>query len=341
MRLEIEREGRAHLLSRELVQAIRDRLAQGEQTMLLLNRRGFATSLVCPKCGEVARCADCSVAVTFHKKLGRLVCHLCGASRPVPDRCPNAQCRDPAFRLAGAGTERIEEALGRVFPSARVARMDSDSMTRRDDYRRVLGDFRIGRIDILVGTQMIAKGLHFPNVTLVGVVNADTGLHVADFRAGERTFQLLTQVAGRAGRGEVPGEVIVQTFTPFHPAVQAARRMDFEGFCDQELAFRRELGYPPYTRLVCCTLRGRDEAEVARHAGRLAEGLRPLLPPSARLSDPAPAPIQRIKGFFRHQVLLRGPSPRALVAALRTATSALRLPKGVVLAVDVDAVSLF
>ncbi len=340
MRVEAEREGRPNVLSKQLVDAIGDRLARAEQTMLFLNRRGFASSLICPRCGYVAECDDCSIALTFHKRQGRLTCHICGRERPVPGQCPNPECRDPAFRLAGIGTERVEEVVRRCFRHARVERMDSDTMTRKGDYRRVLGDFRVGRIDILVGTQMIAKGLHFPNVTLVGVVYADVGLHMPDFRAGERTFQLLTQVAGRAGRGDVAGEVIVQTFTPFHPAVQAARRMDYEGFCDQELEFRKELDYPPFTHLVLVTLRGPDEAETARVAARLAAALQARLPPPAVVSEGTPAPIARIRGAYRYQVLLRGRSTRRLTAALDEALGALRRPRGVTVTVDVDAVSL-
>ncbi len=340
LRREREREGRLYALSRDLFEAIRDRLARAEQTILFLNRRGYASALVCPRCGHVARCADCSVALTFHKQRRRLLCHLCGAAHPLPDRCPAPECRDPAFRYAGLGTERIEEVLAKVFPKARVRRMDSDSMRRKESYAEVLGDFRTGRIDILVGTQMIAKGLDFPNVTLVGVVNADVSLHMPDFRAGERTFQLLTQVAGRAGRGEVAGEVIVQTFTPFHPAIQAARRMATEDFCDQEIEFRRELGYPPCGRLACVTVRGPDEAEVTRAAGGFAEALRPMLNPAVRCAEPAPSPIARVRGQYRYQLVLRAPRARDLAEPLRRALDTFRWPRAVTVAVDIDAHSL-
>jgi primosomal protein N' (replication factor Y) len=190
MRTEMEREGKFFVLSRDLKEAIDSRLGRAEQTMLFLNRRGFATSLVCPKCGTVAQCDHCSVSMTFHKPTQTLRCHICGASKAVPERCPNPECRDPAFKYSGVGTQRVEEVVQRVFPKARVQRMDSDTMTGKDSYRRALGDFRSGKTDILIGTQMIAKGLHFPNVTLVGVINADLSLHIPDFRGGERTFQL-------------------------------------------------------------------------------------------------------------------------------------------------------
>jgi len=242
MRHEKSAKSKSLLLSRELVDAVKDRLARAEQTILFLNKRGYSSTLICPECGFVIECEHCSVALTYHKRSDNLQCHLCGAVRRVPTRCPNPDCQSPGFRYSGSGTERIEETVARIFPHAVVRRMDSDTMKRKEAYHRVLGEFRTGKIDILIGTQMIAKGLHFPNVTLVGVVNADVILHMPDFRAAERTFQLLTQVAGRAGRGDVSGEVIVQTRTPHNPAIQAARRLTYEEFCDQELEFRRQLG---------------------------------------------------------------------------------------------------
>ncbi len=340
MRIEAEREGRPNVLSKLLVDALADRLARAEQTLLFLNRRGYATSRVCPACGEVARCAACSVALVYHKGAHRLVCHLCGARQPPPERCPNPNCRDPAFRFAGAGTERVEEVLKRCFPHARIARMDSDTMTRKEAYHQALGAVRAGKVDILVGTQMIAKGLHFPGITLVGVVNADVSLHMPDFRAGERTFQLLTQVAGRAGRGDLGGEVIVQTYTPFHPAIQAARRLDYAGFCAQELEFRRELRYPPFTHLVCLHIRGADETAAAGAARDLHAALAPRLDADVELGDPAPAPIARVKGQYRFQLMLRAPQARRITAPLREVWKTFRWPKGVAGAVDVDAINL-
>ncbi len=340
MRQEMEKEGRLNVLSRDLQEAIRSRLDRAEQTILFLNRRGFATSLVCPSCGTVARCAQCSVAMTYHKPTDRLVCHICGAQQRVPERCPNAECRDPSFKYSGIGTQRVEEVLKKVFPKARIARMDSDTMTRKDAYRNTLGAFRGGQIDILLGTQMIAKGLDFPGVTLVGVVNADLGLHMPDFRAGERTFQLLTQVAGRAGRGDRAGEVVVQTFTPFHPSIQAARRLDYDGFIDQELEFRRELGYPPAGHLVCITLRGADETLVQLTCTALAKRVEEVLPGGARLGGPAPAPLAKARGEFRYQLMLRAPTTRAMTQPLRDILRAFPWPDAVAWSVDVDAVSL-
>ncbi len=340
MRQEMEREGKIYVLSRDLKQAIEQRLANSEQTMLFLNRRGFATSLVCPKCGTVARCDHCSVAMTYHKPTALLRCHICGASRAVPERCPNPECRDPAFKYSGVGTQRVEEVVQRVFPKARVQRMDSDTMTRKDAYRRALGDFRSGKIDILIGTQMIAKGLHFPNVTLVGVINADLSLHIPDFRGGERTFQLLTQVAGRAGRGDIVGEVIVQTFTPFHAAIQAARRMDYDGFFDQEIEFRRELQYPPFGHLVLITLRGLKEELVQFSGQSFVRALQPKLGPEVVLAGPTPAPLARAKGEYRYQIMLRAPATRHMTGPLKSVLKTFTWPEELAVAVDVDALSL-
>jgi primosomal protein N' (replication factor Y) len=340
MRQELAREGKMNVLSRDLCTAIGERIARAEQTMLFLNRRGFASSLICPKCGTVATCDQCSVSLTYHKPTMRLLCHICGASKPVPAACPNAECRDPAFRYAGFGTQRIEDIVARVFPKARLQRMDSDTMTEKEAYRKTLGDFRQGKIDILIGTQMIAKGLDFPNVTLVGVVYADLSLHIPDFRSGERTFQLLTQVAGRAGRGDIMGEVIVQTFTPFHPAIQAARRLDYEGFCAQEAEFRKELMYPPFSHLVCVTLRGPLEERVAFTGQAFVKDLVPRLDAGVVCAGPTPAPIAKMKGRFRYQVILRAPRTSAITAPLRATLAAFTFPEDVEYSIDVDALSL-
>src|SRR5256885_1888079 len=228
LRQERRKGKKAAILSEKLSQAIADRLEKREQTILFLNRRGFSTSLLCSNCGEARNCPNCSVALTFHRHLARLSCHLCGHTAAVPKKCP--ACGQDALIYAGFGTEKVESNVSQLFPHAVVRRMDADSMTRKEAYRETLRSFRTGKIDIPVGTQLIAKGLHFPNVTLVGIINADLALHLPDFRAGERTFQLLTQVAGRAGRGETPGEVFVQTYTPFSPSIQFARHHDFAGY---------------------------------------------------------------------------------------------------------------
>lgn len=283
-------------------------------------------------------CRDCSVSMTYHKSHGLLRCHICDAAHKVPGKCP--ECGDPSFRYTGIGTERVSEVITKVFPKARVSRMDSDTMTRKESYHQVLGDFRTGKIDILVGTQMIAKGLHFPNVTLVGVINADTMLHMPDFRGGERTLQLLTQVAGRAGRGEVSGEVIVQTFTPFHPAVQFARRLDFDGFVDQEIEFRRELGYPPFSHLTCITMRGPSEDQLKFATEKFAKELKTALPDTVIVAGPTPAPIARAKGMYRYQIMLRYRSSKSMKGPLKSVLSEFRWPGKISCQVDVDALSI-
>ena len=340
MRQEMEKEGRLNVLSRDLMEGIQSRLDRAEQTILFLNRRGFSTSLVCPTCGTVAKCEHCSVSMTYHKQANRLLCHICGAEQPVPERCPNSECGDPAFKYSGIGTQRVEEVLRKVYPKAKIERMDSDTMTKKDAYRKTLGAFRGGQIDILLGTQMIAKGLDFPGVTLVGVVQADLSLHLPDFRAGERTFQLLTQVAGRAGRGDLVGEVIVQTFTPFHPAIQAARTLDYDGFIDQELEERKELGYPPFGHLVCVTLRGKQEELVKLTGETLVRRLQEQLDKTVRIGGPVPAPLAKARGEFRYQIMLRAALTRQITGPLKEIARDFKWPEGVAWAVDVDALSL-
>ena len=338
MRIEAEREGHPTIFSAELVQAIYERLNCNEQVILFLNRRGFSSSLQCEQCGYVAECTECSVSMTYHKRDHKLLCHICGAEEKVPPRCP--ECRDPDFKYAGMGTERIEEILEKLCPKAKVARMDSDTMRKKDSYRTVLDKFRTGKIDILLGTQMIAKGLDFPNVTLVGVLYADMSLNMPDFRAGERTFQLLTQVAGRAGRGEKAGEVIVQAYTPHHPAIQAARRLDYTGFCDQDLEFRRELSYPPFSHLVLLIFKGESELEVQQTAGGFSQRLEKILPESVLHSPPVPAPLARAKGLWRYQIMLRCGHTVRMTKPIRHVLTTFKMPKSVSCMVDVDALSL-
>jgi len=366
------------IFSPQLKEAITKRLERKEQTILFLNRRGYSTSLQCPKCGYVANCPNCSITLTYHRPEQKLSCHICGHNEKVPSVCPEPKCKNPAIRFAGTGTQKVEDILGKLFPHARIKRMDADVMRKKDDYRRVLGEFRNGTIDILIGTQMIAKGLHFPNVTLVGIIYADMALHQPDFRAGERTFQLLTQVAGRAGRGDVEGEVFVQAFTPFHPAIQYARRHDFVGFYEQEIEFREQLKYPPTGRVALLTLKGRNEEKVkfsAEHLKRELEKLTGRTPASGAavslpadnaelfdeiaklgapdsavsqtqvfrdliVSGPAPAPLLRAENFYRYQVMLRTRMMSRLSQSLARVVATLTLPDDVTLAVDIDPVNL-
>jgi primosomal protein N' (replication factor Y) (superfamily II helicase) len=336
------RGGAPPVLSLRLKEAILQRLERREQTMLFLNRRGYATSLQCQKCGHVAGCPNCSVSLTYHRTGQKLMCHICGHEEPAPAQCPTPACRDPGIRYSGLGTEKVEATLKHLFPRARVERMDSDTLKRKEDYRRVLTDFRTGKIDILVGTQMIAKGLHFPNVTLVGIVHADLSLHMPDFRAGERTFQLLTQVSGRAGRGDVEGEVFVQSFTPFHPAIQYARRHDFLGFYEQEIEFREQLKYPPASRAALLTLRSRNEDRVRLTAGHIRKELDRRLSgwPGLIIAGPAPAPLLRAESFYRHQIMLRTRNMSRLARELARLETELPLEEDLQLRIDIDPVNL-
>lgn len=341
MRQEARKEKGTPIFSLKLKEAITQRLERKEQVILFLNRRGFATSMQCPLCGYVAECPNCSLSLTYHRRAQQLRCHICGYETAAPTVCPDAKCRNPAIRYAGLGTEKVEDTLAKLFPHAKVRRMDSDVLKRKEDYRNILGDFKRGRIDILVGTQMIAKGLHFENVTLVGVIYADLSLHQADFRAGERTFQLLTQVAGRAGRGEVEGEVFVQAFTPFHPAIQYARRHDFAGFYEQEIGFREQLKYPPVSRVALLTLKGRNEEKVKFTTDHLRKELDKVLAPLKDLiiAGPAPAPLVRAETYYRYQIMLRTRQMTALSRRLSALVGTLVLPEEVALTIDVDPVN--
>ncbi len=324
----------AAILSEKLRQAIGDRLEKGEQTILFLNRRGFSTSLLCSNCGKARDCPNCSVALTFHRHIARLSCHLCGHTAAVPKKCP--ECGKDALIYVGFGTEKVESNVSHLFPRANVRRMDADSMTRKDAYRETLNSFRTGKIDILVGTQMIAKGLHFPNVTLVGIINADLALHLPDFRAGERTFQLLTQVAGRAGRGEQPGEVFVQTYTPFSPSIQFARHHDFAGYFQQELEFRERCDFPPFKHAILITVRSAHEERAKFSAATLGRRLKEAVGTKFILSEPTPAPLEKLQGQFRFHILLRGEAIMRLSRLVRETLEKLPFPEDVAVTVDVD-----
>ena len=334
LRQERRKERAIAILSEKLRGAIADRLEKREQTILFLNRRGFSTSLLCSNCGEARNCPNCSVALTFHRHVARLSCHLCGHTAAVPKKCP--ACGKDALIYAGFGTEKVESTVAHIFPNATVRRMDADSMTRKQAYRDTLLNFRAGKIDILVGTQMIAKGLHFPNVTLVGIINADLALHLPDFRAGERTFQLLTQVAGRAGRGETPGEVFVQTYTPFSPSIQFARHHDFPGYFQQELEFRERCDFPPFKHAILITVRSAHEARAKFSAETLARRLREALGPEFILGDAAPAPLEKLQGQFRFHILMRGAAIVRLSRLVRETLDKLPFPEDVAAVVDVD-----
>jgi primosomal protein N' (replication factor Y) (superfamily II helicase) len=334
LRLERRKEKAAAILSEKLRAAITARLEKHEQTILFLNRRGFSTSLLCSNCGEARDCPNCSVALTFHRGAARLTCHLCGHTAAVPKKCP--ACSQDTLIYAGFGTEKVEANVTQIFPQAIVRRMDADSMSRKDAYRDTLQAFRSGKIDILVGTQMIAKGLHFPNVTLVGIINADLALHMPDFRAGERTFQLLTQVAGRAGRGETPGEVFVQTYTPFSPSIQFARHHDFAGYFEQELEFRERCDFPPFKHAVLITVRSEHEGRAKLSAETLVRRLKENLGAEFIVGDATPAPLEKLQGQFRFHILMRGEAIMRLSRLIRETLDKLPLPEDVLASVDVD-----
>src|SRR5881275_1881373 len=334
LRQERRKEKAIAILSEKLRGAIADRLEKREQTILFLNRRGFSTSLLCSNCGEARDCPNCSVALTFHRHMARLSCHLCGHTAAVPKKCP--ACGKDALIYAGFGTEKVESTVAHLFPKAAVRRMGADSMTRKEAYRETLRNFRTGKIDILVGTQMIAKGLHFPNVTLVGIINADLALHLPDFRAGERTFQLLTQVAGRAGRGETPGEVFVQSYTPFSPSIQFARHHDFAGYVEQELEFRERCDFPPFRHAVLITIHSAHQERGKFSADTLRRKLREALPKEFTLGDATPAPLEKLQGQFRFHILIRGEAIMRLSRLVRETLDKLPFPEDVTVTVDVD-----
>lgn len=326
------------LVAPRLIEAIQARIDRHEQSIIFLNRRGYASSLQCPQCGHVEMCPNCSVTLTFHRRAEKLRCHLCDFSRAVPHACP--QCGFAPYKYAGSGTEKVEQALVDAFPNARVARMDSDSMRGKDAYAKTLGEFAQGKIDLLVGTQMIAKGLHFPRVTCVGVINADLALQIPDFRASERVFQLLMQVSGRSGRGELRGEVFVQTRVPFHPAIQFARHHDYHGFVEQELEFRRSLHYPPYERFILIMVRGRNEEKTLYVADQLAKEIERLELPETEITGPAPAPIARIEERYRFQIFLRTKKITAVTPRLRPLFMDRAWPDDIRITIDVDPVDL-
>jgi primosomal protein N' (replication factor Y) len=295
--------------SRALIQAVSERLQNGEQAMLLLNRRGFSSFVACRACGQRLECAHCAVTLTFHRRDRRMLCHYCGYSERVPDRCP--KCDSDYIQFLGLGSERVEDELHGAFPKARIARLDRDTVGGKRDYETILAGFRDGAFDILVGTQMIAKGHDIPNVTLVGIVNADIGLGLPDFRAAERTFQLLTQAAGRAGRGEIPGIVLIQTINPDHYAIRCAAAQDYEAFYAKEVEFRRQMSYPPFAALANILVRGAREEEALQRSAALGRLLQPP-PEGIRVLGPAAAAVPRIKNEYRYQMLIKAVSRKRL-----------------------------
>lgn len=323
------------ILSERLRMAIDERLQRGEQTILLLNRRGFARALQCPDCGHIVTCEHCSLPMTYHLTENRLICHICGYRAAVPHDCP--ACHSRGILLEGCGTQKVEAILRRCYPQARLQRVDADVAARKNALRDILADFRAHRIDILLGTQMISKGLDFPGVTLVGVLNADIGLSIPDPRAGERSFQLLTQVAGRAGRGDLDGEVIIQTFTPQAAAIQFARRHDTDGFAESELALRRQFGYPPFSHMAVLTVRSATEDLARLGIETLHRRLSDALPANVNLSPPIPSPIAKSYGQYRFQCTLSAPSARPIATHCSREIAAMNFGEDIIATLDIDA----
>lgn len=329
------------LFSPLLAEKMRQRFENGEQTILFLNRRGYDASLKCPDCGYVAMCEHCDLTLTHHRADHILRCHLCGYEDVIPKQCPN--CQSPKIVYRGSGTQKIEDHARRIIPGAKIVRIDADTMQKKNLFREILGDFRRGKIHALVGTQMIAKGLDFPNVTLVGLLDADLSLHMPDFRAAERTFQLLVQVAGRAGRGERAGEVVVQTSMPFAPAIQFARQQDFDGFAAEELANREEYHYPPFRHLIHHLFRSKNQEKVKFYAMQWTKHVEESLLeefPHLELRGPAPCPIEKIKDHYRYQLWYFTPGVTKLVPRLQALRAAFKWDKDVIEVLDVDAVGL-
>ena len=327
------------IFSRSLAHKIEDRLAKKEQIILLLNRRGFSSFIKCKDCGYVENCEKCQITLTYHKKGHRLRCHYCGFTEKAPEVCPECTASDILF--LGHGTQRVEEGLAAKFPSARVVRMDLDTTSRKWAHDRILRDFESGKYDILLGTQMVAKGLDFQRVTLVGVINADTGLLFPDFRASERTFQLLTQVAGRAGRKDLPGEVVIQTYSPDSFCLSCARSHDFVRFYDGEVSDRRVLLYPPFARIICILFKGKEEPKVIEAARKYADVIKSIKGP-LKVLGPIPSPIAKIQNKYRWQILIKG-GGRSIRQGVSDANRLFKdkyKTRGVDVAVDVDPVSL-
>jgi len=302
MREELRTENRS-MFSRTLFSMMEDRLQKQEQMVIFLNRRGFSTFVMCRSCGYTLRCIHCDISLTYHKTNHTARCHYCGYTIRQPDHCP--ECQSEHIRYFGTGTQKVEEELARLFPGIRVIRMDVDTTSRKGAHEELLGRFRAGQGDVLLGTQMIAKGLDFPRVTLVGVIAADTSLWLPDFRAAEKTFQLLTQVGGRAGRHELPGDVVIQTYTPEHYSIRYATKHDYPAFYQEEMLHRRQTGYPPYYRLVLITFSHEDVPVVIRAAEQVSEYLRPRLAETTLVLGPVASPIAKVKDRFRFQIMLK------------------------------------
>ena len=317
--------------------AIAESLERGGQVILMLNRRGFSTHIQCPACGEVVKCPDCDVTLTHHHTADVAICHYCDHQITAPSKCP--KCAFPGIRYSGYGTQKLEQEIKQRFPNVPMLRMDTDTMQGHGAHERALTQFREGKVRILLGTQMIAKGLDFPNVTLVGVISADTALHLPDFRASERTFHLITQVAGRTGRSEQGGQVIVQTFNPDHAAIMAATNHDYHAFINSELPIRKLFGYPPYSKMARFVLRGPNELATLEFAKHIATTLTKCavdIELKCRILGPAPAPFSKLRGNFRFHIHIHAIDPDRMKTVIRLATHNLKPPADTLWIVDID-----
>src|SRR5690625_3003705 len=295
--------GNRSMFSIQLIDDIKDCMERGEQIVLLLNRRGYSTFALCRDCGHVEECPSCDISLTYHKRENILKCHYCSYETSIPESCP--KCNSSSIRFFGTGTQRVEEALTKLIPEARVIRMDVDTTRRKGAHERLLNKFSSGEADILLGTQMIAKGLDFENVTLVGVLTADSMLHLPDFRSSEKTFQLLTQVSGRAGTHELPGEVIVQTYTPDHYSIELASQYDYNQFFQSEMNIRKTFRYPPYVFLVLLTVSHKNQVKVIQVTQEIVQMLRQDLSDNSTILGPSPSPIARMKDRYRYQCIVK------------------------------------
>lgn len=322
------------LLSNMLINKLYERFENGEQSMLFLNRRGYSKVYECPDCGHVEECPHCSISMTWHRSENIVKCHMCGYQKPAPSSC--SKCGSKNAKWHSFGTQKIEEALNAIIPQAKIGRMDADTMRRKDDYRRVLADFRRGNIDILIGTQMIAKGLDFPRVTLVGVVNADISLHIPDFRASEHTYQLIVQVAGRAGRGDAQGEVIIQTRTPEAPPIQYAKTSDMESFLEEELSARIEYHYPPATKLIRHIFKSRSLQKLEYYTEQWAQAAEKEIGEICQIRGPVPAPIEKVEDFYRWQIWYFCPSITAVSKKLNALRQNFKFDEEIQELLDID-----
>lgn len=336
MREELQK-GNRSMFSELLIEGIRSRLERQEQMVLFLNRRGYSSFVLCRDCGTVVQCPNCDISLTYHRTTEKLKCHYCGYEEHVPQICP--QCQSEHIRYFGTGTQKVEEEIFKLFPEARVLRMDVDTTKHKGAHEEILQAFGEGQADILLGTQMIAKGLDFPNITLVGVLSADTSLHLPDYRAAERTFQLLTQVSGRAGRHDKPGEVVIQTYTPEHYAIELAKVQDYEPFYEREMFLRRRSGYPPYYFVALIQISHEDVMMAAEYAGRAADWLRGNLSPQVSIIGPTVASISRLQNRYRYQCLIKYKIEPNLIPVLQRLLAMYRaewIKQGILMTVDLD-----